>query len=236
MIFNVQDYSVKTNSNAVQTKELQKVFDLCKAQGGTIVFPKGEYYTGSLYVYANTTIHLEKGAVLYGSDNMDDFILYDIPAGMEVHTDKEVLPDGLFGNGPKYRCAVLNAYGEDNITIEGEGVTSIMNGMDVYDENGEEGFRGPHGVFFTHCDNIVIKNYVTARFGNFHYHFDCCHHIPPPPSKSMRVSGKALWKPSSPPSPPLTKPNKITQKTKKQIITKKESQSWLSFLFFFISD
>ena len=176
-IYHVTEYGVLANEKGLQTQAIQRVLDLCKADGGVVVFDEGTYYTGSVYVYANTTIRLEKNVTIFGSDDVNDFILYPIPEGMEVHTDKEVLPDGLFGNGPRYRCAVFNAYGEDNITIEGAGDTSVIHGQDCYDEEGEEGFRGPHGVFFTNCRNIKAVNYKMSRFGNFHYHFDMCEDV-----------------------------------------------------------
>jgi len=80
----------------------------------------------------------------------------------------------FFTNLKQYRTAMFNAYGEENITIEGEGFTSIVNGKDCYNPNGEENFRGPFGFFFTNCNNIAFENFSSERHGNFHFCLTGC--------------------------------------------------------------
>lgn len=88
-VFNVTDYGVLTDSKELQTEKVQAVLDLCKAEGGTVVFPAGTYYVASLYVNSNTTIHLAENAILYGSDEINDYTEFPIPNGMELYTNIE---------------------------------------------------------------------------------------------------------------------------------------------------
>ena len=69
----ITEHGVIADSKELQTKAIQSVLDLCKENGGTVVIPRGRFYTASLYLHSNTTLYLERGAELYGSDNCDDY-------------------------------------------------------------------------------------------------------------------------------------------------------------------
>jgi hypothetical protein len=70
---------------------------------------------------------------------------------------------------------MISAYGERNIAIIGEG-DCLIDGQNCYDANGEEGYRGPHGVFFTNCENIELRGYTIGHSGNFMHQLDNCRH------------------------------------------------------------
>ena len=80
----VTDYGVKTDCAELQTAAFQKVFDMCKAEGGMVVVPKGKYHIAALRMWSNTTLYLESGAEIYGSENCDDYEIFPIPEGMEI--------------------------------------------------------------------------------------------------------------------------------------------------------
>ena len=75
----ITDYGVVSNSTELQTEKIQSVLDLCRENGGTVVIPKGRFYTAALYMHSDTTLYLEHGAELYGSDNCDDYEVFEIP-------------------------------------------------------------------------------------------------------------------------------------------------------------
>ena len=77
--YRITDYGVAPNCTELQTKEIQAVLDLCKENGGTVIIPKGRFYTAALYMHSNTTLYLETGAELYGSDNCEDYEIFPIP-------------------------------------------------------------------------------------------------------------------------------------------------------------
>ena len=54
----ITDYNVKENCNNLQTEAIQAVFDLCREEGGTVVIPKGRFYTGGLRMWSDTTLYL----------------------------------------------------------------------------------------------------------------------------------------------------------------------------------
>ncbi|MBR2913331.1 MAG: right-handed parallel beta-helix repeat-containing protein, partial [Oscillospiraceae bacterium] len=67
-------------------------------------------------------------------------------------------------------------YGGRNIRIIG-GKDSLIDGDDCTDPNGEEGYRGPHGIFITNVENIEFEGYTIANCGNFMHQIDNCKNI-----------------------------------------------------------
>ena len=174
----ITDFGVIPNTDTLQTDAIQKVLDLCRMAGGTVVIPAGRFVVASLQMWSDTTLYLEAGAELLGSEECNDYEVFPVPEGVELRTDMELITQYYLDKPwPEYRRAMISAYGEKNIAIIGEGETSVIDGRDCYDPDGEEGFRGPHGVFFTNCENIVLKNYTIQRNGNFMHQLDNCQNI-----------------------------------------------------------
>ena len=106
--FDVTDYGVIADRpDILQTEKIQKIIDLASEQGGgVIVFPAGYYLSGALFFKKNTALHVEKGAVIYGSKEICDFAILD--SRME-------------GENVKYFAALINADNVDNFSISGGG-------------------------------------------------------------------------------------------------------------------
>ena len=173
----ITDHGVKRNSDEIQTKEIQAVLDLCKNGGGTVVIPKGKFYTASLYMYSDTTLYLERGAELYGSDNCDDYEVFPIPEGLPFRSDMELIPQQYnWQPWENYRRAIISAYGEKNISIIGEW-DSVIDGSNCYDPEGEEHYRGPHAVFLSCCENVLFEGYTARHSGNFLHEANNCKNL-----------------------------------------------------------
>ncbi|MBQ6163142.1 MAG: right-handed parallel beta-helix repeat-containing protein [Clostridia bacterium] len=174
MIYRLTDHGVAPDAGFPQTEAIQKVLDLCKNGGGTVVFPRGTYLAAGLLLHSDTTVYLESGAVLLGSEHCDDYAVFDVPAGVNLRTDIEMIPQ-YFGyqKRAEYRRAMLSAYGEENISIIGE-PGSVIDGQNCWDGDGEEGLRGPHGVFLSNCRHVTLKGYTIQHSGNFMHQLDAC--------------------------------------------------------------
>lgn len=174
--FIVTEYGVEVNSNELQTEALQRVFNMCINDGGTVVIPKGRFYTGGLRMWSNTTLYLEEGAELIGSDICEDFEVFDVPENIELRTDMEMITDYYGKAWPEYRRSIISVYGGKNIKIIGE-KDSLIDGNNCCDPNGEEGYRGPHGIFITNVDGIELTGYTIKDCGNFMHQIDNCKNI-----------------------------------------------------------
>lgn len=103
----VTDFGVTNDSTIVQTEKLQAVIDQAHENGGgVIIIPKGTFLSGSLFFKQGTHLHLEKDAVLKGSDDISNF---------------KLLMTRIEGQNRKYFSALVNADGLDGFTISGKG-------------------------------------------------------------------------------------------------------------------
>ena len=178
--YQVTDYDVIAGSDALQTEAFQRVFDLCRENGGTIIIPAGTYRISGVRMWSDTTLILKSGAVLLGSTDCNDYPIFEVPEGVEMRSDLELItqyyqrsfaPDAPFWQN--YRRAMISAYGEKNIAILGEN-GAVIDGQDCYDPDGEEGYRGPHGIYLTNCGNIIMRGYTAQHNGNFMHQLDNC--------------------------------------------------------------
>ncbi|MBQ9782975.1 MAG: hypothetical protein IJW44_00460 [Clostridia bacterium] len=183
--YNVLEYGVKADCEALQTAGIQHCLDLCREGGGTVVIPRGCFYVSSLRLWSDTTLYLERGARLIGSEDCEDYETYPIPEGMEMRSDMELITQYYADSKSRtygerfwahYRRAMLTAYGEKNIAIVGE-CDSVIDGRHCYDPEGEEGYRGPHIVFLSCCENVTLEGYTAQNAGNFLHEANNCRNL-----------------------------------------------------------
>jgi polygalacturonase len=94
LVFNVRDYGATGIKADLAQAAIQKAIDTCGAAGGgTVLFPPGDYTSGTIHLRSHVRLYLEGGATIYAIHDKSRF-------------DKEAL-----------------LYGEDltNVTIEGRG-------------------------------------------------------------------------------------------------------------------
>ena len=92
----------------LNTPVIQKAIDqLAGKGGGTLLIPPGEFLTGAIFLKPGVHLHLDKGAVLKGSTNIEDY-----PA-METRIE---------GHTQVWRPALVNATKVDHLRITGEGI------------------------------------------------------------------------------------------------------------------
>ena len=179
--YRVTDYGVAVNEATLQTDKIQAVLNLCRPNGGRVIFPRGKYYVSSLWMWSDTTIYLESGAEIYGSKECNDYEIFTIPESVEMRSDMELITQYYGQPWESYRRAMISSYGQKNIAIVGE-FGSALDGQNCYDPDGEEGYRGPHIVFFSCCENVELTGYTARHSGNFLHEANNCknlhmHHV-----------------------------------------------------------
>ncbi len=165
----ITDFGAKV-TDVLQTAKIQKAIDECfLAGGGTVRIPKGIFRTGGLRLRSNVTLYLEKGAILEGSQNPEDYMgflsdqLEPIPQEEVERFQTEARsanPYSRWSNG------LIRAIHAKNIAIIGEEFTWI-DGMNCFDKQGEEFYRGPHPISFHFCENVTLRGYSIRRSGNW---------------------------------------------------------------------
>ena len=107
--YNVLKYGARNDSTKLATAAIAKAIDAAaKAGGGTVYFPAGRYRTGPIHLKSNITIEIGAGAVLYFSDNFDDYL--------------PMVPSRFEGTDVMSFSPLFYAYKAENITIRGRGI------------------------------------------------------------------------------------------------------------------
>ncbi|MBN1362126.1 MAG: glycoside hydrolase family 28 protein [Sedimentisphaerales bacterium] len=106
-VFKVADYGAVNDGETLATKGIQAAIDACAAQGGGIVvFARGAYLSGSIFVKAGVDLRIDKDVTILGSQDLADYPEIDTRvAGIEM----------------RWPAALINVLDQDNVMISGEG-------------------------------------------------------------------------------------------------------------------
>ncbi|MEO8403200.1 MAG: glycosyl hydrolase family 28 protein [Chitinophagaceae bacterium] len=103
--YDILKYGAIGDGKTINTKSVQAAIDACTAaNGGTVIVPTGVFIIGTIHLKNNVHLFLEKGGVLRGSTNLDDY---------EIH-----IPDKQYS--PVHK-GMLFTEDAENVTISGEG-------------------------------------------------------------------------------------------------------------------
>jgi polygalacturonase len=99
-----------SDTSAVITKEIQTAIDDCAKQGGgVVIFAPGVYVSGSIFLKTGVHLKIDKGVLILGSQNFDDYPEIDTRiAGIEM----------------KWPAALINAINVKNAAITGDGIVN----------------------------------------------------------------------------------------------------------------
>lgn len=107
-------YNALGDGRTMNTKALQQAIDAC-GEGDAVYLPKGVYLTGALRLHSNMELYLEEGAVLQGTDIVEDYLprIKSRFEGIENESYSSLLNLGELDHGAAYNC--------HNVVIRGKG-------------------------------------------------------------------------------------------------------------------
>ena len=188
---NVLDFGVVPNSDKVQSLGFQAAIDECfKSGGGEVIVPEGCYVIGDIRLRSNINFHLLKNAVIKGSIDPKDYMnVYDDELEPLPEEDKNRLKwQSAATRTVEYGRAMLDACGSywhygmirilyaENVAITGE-EGCVIDGQNCYDPEGEEEYRGPHGINAHHSKNLYFSGYTIKDSGNWAHCIMRCQNI-----------------------------------------------------------
>jgi len=105
--FSVRVFGAKGDGTTLDTQAIQAALDAAaKAGGGTVVVSPGTYLSGSIFVKSHTTLRIEPGATLVGSENLADY---------------PMMPTRIAGIEMVWPAALVNVYEQQDVIITGQG-------------------------------------------------------------------------------------------------------------------
>jgi polygalacturonase len=164
---NITDYGASGNGTTLNTAAIQKAIDACyKSGGGKVVVPLGVFLTGTIALNDNITLQLNKGAVLLGSTDVNDY------------KNLDPFVDGL---GISVGWALVVAVDKKNISITGEGTIdgqgSKLKAQQILTDTRAESQRWGRRPFLlriVRCQNVMLNgitlNYAAAWTSHY---FQC---------------------------------------------------------------
>ena len=160
----ITDFGAKSDTTVLCTSVLQQCIDLCsEAGGGRVVIPAGNYKTGSIVLRSNVNLHLELGATLYGSTDLQDYrCMTTSYKSLRTHT-----PTIQLVYADSVENVVIDGYG----TIDGQG--RVFPKLSWNDE----GITRPHLLRFIQSRNIVIKDISLRNSGCWMQHYLACDRV-----------------------------------------------------------
>lgn len=151
------------DGQTLNTAAIQSAIDSCAGKGGgTVVVPRGVFVSGSIFLKQDVHLEIEKGGVLKGSQNTNDYPWINTRiAGLEL----------------KWPAALVNADGLDGVRIMGDGMIDGSGERwwkEYWDARAKETNRidphfkvpRPRLVHLMNCTNVFVRD-VTLKDSAF---------------------------------------------------------------------
>ena len=116
-----EEFGIVGDGKTLNTDRIQKVIDSCRPDQ-RIVFPEGIYLTGALRLHSDMELHLQKGAVLRGTDEVKDYEpkIKSRFEGIEMDCYSSLINIGELDHSAACRCKNVILAGEGTIESGGK--------------------------------------------------------------------------------------------------------------------
>lgn len=159
-IFNIKDYGAVGDGTTLNTEAINNAITDCSvAGGGTVLVPAGRYISGTVLLKSKVTLFLENDATITGTTDLNLYKSYKLTAKDPEHPINISLKNSMI-----WCRALVLLENVNNVTITGSGTIDCSS---LTDKQGEEGRRGPHGIFIGDSKNITISGIRVTKAGNY---------------------------------------------------------------------
>ena len=196
--FPITSYGSKADGKTINTIAIQKAIDAAfKNKGGRVVFPKGNFLSGSIILKSNVTLYFEEGSVLLGSTNPKDYP----NMAFEGRPDSPKKDDNS-------QMALIIAHKAKNIslkgkgTINGQGLQLALNidslhhaGIAVDPKyslrrNRPNETMRPKLFRFSQCENITIEGLKAGEASCWGLSFELCNNLV---LDNLKIINRSYW-------------------------------------------
>lgn len=166
----VTSFGATPDGQTLNTRSIQKAIDKChNSGGGKVIFPAGNYLTGTIQIEDGVTLLLEKNAVILGSTNVEDY------------QNKDPFVDGL---GVSVGWALIVAIDAKNIGIVGEGTINgqgeALKAAQILTDSRPEGKRWgrrPFLIRIVRCNGVTVRGVGLKYAAAWTSHYFQCRNV-----------------------------------------------------------
>ncbi len=168
----ITDFGAVPGGAALNTAAIQQAIDAAAARGGgTVVVPAGVFRSGSIFLKQGVALHLAEGAVLKGSENIEDY-----PKRLTR----------IEGHFEPWRLALVNASGLTGLRISGPGKLDGSGPVywRAFWQRRRENPRGtnleverPRLLFIERCTGVRVENMALEDSGFWNLHLYRCRDV-----------------------------------------------------------
>ncbi len=179
------------DGKTLNTRIIQRAIDSLAARGGgSICVPPGVFLTGTLQLKSNIDLHLERGAVLKGTTDLNDYALGGKTVGLLFTQDAQNVsitgPGTLDGNGDSFM--ILDQ--AKNLENAGTQWTRQHDRFRHVPEGIGDGPAVPKDrpfqmIIFSDCKNVTVRDVLITNSPFWTLHFADC--------DGVIVSGVRIW-------------------------------------------
>lgn len=167
---NVKKFGAKGDGETLDTNFIQACINACP-KNGRVYIPKGEYYTGPIFLKSDITIELDKDARLIGDTDRNH---YPILPGMTLLTDEsdDYNLGSWEGNPLDCFASIITGINVKNVNIIGKGIIdgNAQNGDWWVDVRTKRIAWRPRGVFLNNCENICFQGPTVTNTPSWNLH------------------------------------------------------------------
>lgn len=179
--FNILKYGAVSGLTRNNTVAIQKAIDAAAQKGGRVVVPPGNYVTGPLLLKSNVELHLQKDAVLAGSEKRMDY--------------------------SEGKMSVITCLNQKNVSVTGRGVIDghgrevVENALMLLNEGKLEDDpewlvkrpterNRPSVLFFKQCTNVKVTGIIIKNAASWVQNYKECTGVL---IDSITVQSTAYW-------------------------------------------
>lgn len=167
---NVKSFGAKGDGVTNDTHFIQACINACPVNG-RVWIPKGEYYTGPLFLKSNITIELAESAHLIGDVDREHYPI--LPGMTYTSNEKEEFNLGSWeGNPLDCFASIITGLFVENVKIIGRGIIdgNAQNGDWWKDVRIKRLAWRPRGVFLNKCTNISFQGVTVTNTPSWNLH------------------------------------------------------------------
>lgn len=183
-----EPYLAKGDGATRNTNAIQKAFDDCTGED-VVYIPAGVFLTGALRLHSDMEVYLEEGAVLQGTDKVEDYLprIHSRFEGIEMECYSSVLNMGELNHEDGYNCKNILIHGKGTIASGGRKLAEAFiesereklkdylaelgdKVKECENENTIPGRVRPRLINMSNCQNIRLSGITFANGASWNVH------------------------------------------------------------------